>query len=101
MSKYDVIDCRQIERDDGKRCIVAIINWDDGRTILIRQTKDENDEYSWERILMYGIRQTDTLDALLPGIERFFDDSDVKRRMMVSSAQLRRELIAATNHLLG
>ncbi|WP_182870028.1 hypothetical protein [Stieleria mannarensis] len=100
MSKYDVIECRRIDRDDEQRCIVAIINWDDGRTILIRQTLDENNKYSWERILMYGIRNTDTLDSLLPGIERFFDDSDVKRRMMVSSAQLRRELIAATSHLL-
>ncbi|QDV44091.1 hypothetical protein Enr13x_39520 [Stieleria neptunia] len=101
MSTYHVIECRRIERDVGTGCIVAIINWDDGRTILVRQTLDEDGAYSWDRIMMYGIRTADTLDSLMPAIDRFFDSSDVERRMMVSSSQLRRELIAATGRLLG
>ena len=101
MSTYHVIDCRRIERTAGTACVVAIINWDDGRTILVRQTLDVDGVYSWDRIMMYGIRATDTLDTLMPAIDRFFDSSDVERRMMVSSAQLKRELIAATRHLTG
>ncbi|PAY19206.1 hypothetical protein CKO51_12685 [Rhodopirellula sp. SM50] len=100
MSIYHVIDCRRIERAAGTGCVVAIINWDDGRTILVRQTLDEEGAYSWDRIMMYGIRRSDTLDSLMPTIDRFFDSSDVERRMMVSSAQLKRELIAATGHLM-
>ncbi len=101
MSTYHVIDCRRIERTAGTGCVVAIINWDDGRTILVRQTLDEDGAYCWDRIMMYGIRTTDTLDSLMPAIDRFFANSDVERRMMVSSAQLKRELIAATRHLTG
>ncbi|MDV6030970.1 MAG: hypothetical protein F9B45_12885 [Phycisphaera sp. RhM] len=100
MSIYHVIDCRRIERSAGNGCIVAIINWDDGRTILVRQTLDEDGAYSWDRIMMYGIRATDTFDSLMPAMDRFFASSDVERRMMVSSAQLKRELMAATGHLM-
>lgn len=101
MSAYNVAQCQRIQRSDGKSCVIAIVQTNDDRILLVRQTLDETGEYSWDQVVMYRVRVSDTLDSLLPDIDRFFDEVDAKNRMMVSSARLKADLIAATKHLAG
>lgn len=95
MSSYKVVDCQRFERESGLSCVVAVLIWDQ-QTVLVRQTLGDAGEFSWEQILMYAIRTSDTLETLRPEIDRFFAPEDLQRRTMACSPTLRQVLVDAT-----